>query len=92
MATTLGLHQLSRERDAWAAGSGLFGGEGGGPWADERENEIAVFWQVFTVDRMWSAAYGLVAALPDESSPSRRITTPFPAISGWVNVSTMLNH
>ncbi|KAF6758586.1 hypothetical protein DFP72DRAFT_887608 [Ephemerocybe angulata] len=43
----------------------------------EKANAIAVFWQIFTVDRMWSAAHGLVAAMPDENSVEGRVLTPF---------------
>ncbi|KAF5324430.1 hypothetical protein D9611_004054 [Ephemerocybe angulata] len=43
----------------------------------EKANAIAVFWQIFIVDRMWSAAHGLVAAMPDENSVEGRVLTPF---------------
>ncbi|KAF6758215.1 hypothetical protein DFP72DRAFT_808130 [Ephemerocybe angulata] len=48
----------------------------------EKANAIAVFWQIFTVDRMWSAAHGLVAAMPDENSVEGRVLTPFLYIGG----------
>lgn len=39
---------------------------------------IAAFWQVFAVDRAWSVASGLPAALPDDDSPRAQIVTTWP--------------
>lgn len=48
----------------------------------EYAERVAAFWQVFTVDRAWSVASGLPAALPDDDSPRAQIeTTPPTAIS-----------
>ncbi|KAI0345051.1 hypothetical protein BDW22DRAFT_990093 [Trametopsis cervina] len=45
----------------------------------EYAERVAVFWQVFIVDRAWSVASGLPAALPDDgSSPRGRIETSWP--------------
>ena len=44
----------------------------------EYAERVAAFWQVFTVDRAWSVASGLPAALPDDDSPRGQIETTWP--------------
>ncbi|KAJ3519680.1 hypothetical protein NM688_g9266 [Phlebia brevispora] len=44
----------------------------------EYAERVAAFWQVFTVDRAWSVASGLPAALPDDDSPRAQIETVWP--------------
>ncbi|KAI0093808.1 hypothetical protein BDY19DRAFT_919028 [Irpex rosettiformis] len=44
----------------------------------ESAERVATFWQVFVVDRAWSVASGLPAALPDDDSPRARIQTSLP--------------
>ncbi|KAI0692217.1 hypothetical protein BC835DRAFT_82085 [Cytidiella melzeri] len=46
--------------------------------AVEYAERVATFWQVFLVDRAWSVASGLPAALPDDDSPRALIETTFP--------------
>ena len=46
--------------------------------ATEYAERVATFWQVFVVDRAWSVASGLPAALPDDDSPRARIQTSWP--------------
>ncbi|CAL1703325.1 unnamed protein product [Somion occarium] len=47
--------------------------------AIESEERITAFWQVFMVDRAWSVATGLPAALPDDDHPQAQIETVWPA-------------
>ncbi|KDR81981.1 hypothetical protein GALMADRAFT_60015 [Galerina marginata CBS 339.88] len=42
----------------------------------------AVFWQVFMVEKFWSASNDCCQALPDLDSPCRNITTPLPVLEG----------
>lgn len=44
----------------------------------EYAERVAAFWQVFLVDRAWSVASGLPAALPDDDSPRAQIETAWP--------------
>lgn len=44
----------------------------------EYAERVAAFWQVFLVDRAWSVASGLPAALPDDDSPRAVIETALP--------------
>ncbi|GJE88002.1 C6 transcription factor domain-containing protein [Phanerochaete sordida] len=45
----------------------------------EHAERVAAFWQVFQVDRAWSVASGLPAALPDDdNSPRARVETTWP--------------
>lgn len=46
--------------------------------AAEYTERVAAFWQVFLVDRAWSVASGLPAALPDDDSPRAQIETEWP--------------
>lgn len=46
--------------------------------ATELRDRISAFWQVFMVDRCWSASNGLPAALPDGDYRQARIKTPWP--------------
>lgn len=46
--------------------------------AIESEERVAAFWQVFVVDRAWSVATGLPAALPDDDHPQAQIETVWP--------------
>ncbi|TCD63276.1 hypothetical protein EIP91_005766 [Steccherinum ochraceum] len=46
--------------------------------AIESEERVAAFWQVFMVDRAWSVATGLPAALPDDDHPQAQIETVWP--------------
>ncbi|KAG5350416.1 hypothetical protein C0989_011137 [Termitomyces sp. Mn162] len=46
--------------------------------AMELQDRILVFWQIFTIDRCWSAANSLPLALSDQDTPQCRILTPWP--------------
>lgn len=46
--------------------------------AAEYTERVSAFWQVFLVDRAWSVASGLPAALPDDDSPRAQIETAWP--------------
>ncbi len=50
--------------------------------ATEYAERVAAFWQVFVVDRAWSVACGLPAALPDDDSPRAQIETTLPSAIG----------
>lgn len=76
MSVGLGLHQI-RPPDLQSESVDDFMSHDWGAIADR----ITVFWQIFVVDRLWSAANGLITALPDEKSSCRRITTPLPTSS-----------
>lgn len=53
----------------------------------EYTERVAAFWQVFQVDRAWSVASGLPAALPDDdNSPRARVETTWPAAIGDTQV------
>ncbi|THH31857.1 hypothetical protein EUX98_g2331 [Antrodiella citrinella] len=55
--------------------------------AIESEERVAAFWQVFVVDRAWSVATGLPAALPDDDHPQAQIETVWPTpLSQFPNV------
>ena len=55
----------------------------------EYTERVAAFWQVLQVDRAWSVASGLPAALPDDdSSPRARVETTWPAAIGDPQVCT----
>lgn len=52
---------------------------------------VAAFWQVFSVDRAWSVASGLPAALPDDdNSPRARVETTWPSTIGEAQVRALL--
>ena len=54
----------------------------------EYTERVAAFWQVFSVDRAWSVASGLPAALPDDdNSPCARVETTWPSTIGDAQVS-----
>ena len=61
----------------------------------EYSERVAAFWQVFSVDRAWSVASGLPAALPDDdNSPRARVETTWPSSIGDsqpLNDSSKLN-
>ncbi|KIP10264.1 hypothetical protein PHLGIDRAFT_125626 [Phlebiopsis gigantea 11061_1 CR5-6] len=61
----------------------------------EHAERVAAFWQVFSVDRAWSVASGLPAALPDDdNSPRARVETTWPSTIGDsqpLNDSSKLN-
>ena len=76
MSVGLGLHQI-RPPDLQSESVDDFMSHDWGTISDR----ITVFWQIFVVDRLWSAANGLITALPDEKSACRRITTPLPTSS-----------
>jgi len=98
MATTLGMHQLpnpqpsSQHLGHHSAHPSIATPHSNSGFArhaydvcdapDDRENKIAVFWQVFTVDRLWSAGMGLVSALPDENGRKKMVTTVLPTMDG----------
>ncbi|KAI0081436.1 hypothetical protein K474DRAFT_1682025 [Panus rudis PR-1116 ss-1] len=46
--------------------------------AIQSEERVSAFWQVFMVDRAWSVATGLPAALPDDEHPQAQIETMWP--------------
>ncbi|KNZ72322.1 hypothetical protein J132_04012, partial [Termitomyces sp. J132] len=46
--------------------------------AMELQDRILAFWQIFTIDRCWSAANNLPLALSDKDTPQCRILTPWP--------------
>lgn len=53
----------------------------------EYTERVAAFWQVFSVDRAWSVASGLPAALPDDdNSPRARVETTWPSTIGDTQV------
>ena len=52
----------------------------------EYAERVAAFWQVFIVDRAWSVASGLPAALPDDDSPRAQIETTWPQAIGASSV------
>lgn len=53
----------------------------------EYAERVAAFWQVFSVDRAWSVASGLPAALPDDNnSPRARVETTWPSSIGDTQV------
>jgi hypothetical protein len=81
MSVGLGLHQI-RPPDLQSESVDDFMSHDWGAIADR----VTVFWQIFVVDRLWSAANGLITALPDEKSSCRRITTPLPTTSGFMQV------
>ncbi|TFK34879.1 hypothetical protein BDQ12DRAFT_761049 [Crucibulum laeve] len=68
LAVGLGLHQI-RPPDGFTF-SGMVG--------TEIADRISAFWQVFMVDKSWTAANGLISALPEEKAASLRILTPLP--------------
>lgn len=56
----------------------------------ELTDRISAFWQIFMVDRCWSAINGLPLALPDKENSQTRILTPWPIgfdEFDWVNTS-----
>jgi hypothetical protein len=55
----------------------------------EYAERVATFWQVFLVDRAWSVASGLPAALPDDDSPRGLIETTWPKAITDSSVSTV---
>lgn len=57
--------------------------------ATEYAERVATFWQVFLVDRAWSVASGLPAALPDDDSPRAKIETTWPTSINDTPVSTI---
>ncbi|KAL4243896.1 hypothetical protein ABKN59_011044 [Abortiporus biennis] len=57
--------------------------------AIESHERIAAFWQVFSIDRAWSVATGLPAALPDDDHPQAAIETVWPTPLSTYN--TMMN-
>jgi hypothetical protein len=52
--------------------------------AVELGDRIMAFWQVFMVDRCWSAANGLPLALPNKEDAQSKILTPWPTTGGWL--------
>jgi hypothetical protein len=53
----------------------------------EYRERVATFCQVFSVDRAWSVASGLPAALPDDDSSSRaRVEDKWPSSIGYPSV------
>lgn len=79
MSVGLGLHQI-RPPDLQ---SEFVDGSMSHDWGTIADR-ITVFWQIFVVDRLWSAANGLITALPDEKSSCRRITTPLPTTGSFM--------
>ncbi|KAG6853647.1 hypothetical protein C0991_002615 [Blastosporella zonata] len=49
---------------------------------EELDDRIYAFWQIFMIDRCWSAANGFPLALPDKDTPQCRILTPWPSTLG----------
>jgi hypothetical protein len=77
LAINLGLHQISSTEPS--SQDVLLTAIPPARDGKELRDRISVFWQVLIVDRSWSAANGLPAALPDDqTSETLKIETPLP--------------